>query len=147
MVKDPLGPLFSLKQKNTIEEYRDKFETAIATHGHLTEEVLKGAFLKGLKRDVKAELKLYSTRTLAEVMDVASLIENKNSEALIVKNKEEERKTGQSYPKWGDGSRNSYNLASTNQLMKNSDGSKKLEEGSSSVSMKTSPRLSQSELQ
>ncbi|CAH9099137.1 unnamed protein product [Cuscuta epithymum] len=112
LVQDPLGLLFSLKQKGTIQEYRDQFETAIASHGHLTEEVLKGVFLKGLKRDIRAELKLHSARTLAEVMEKVSLIENKNTEVLFMKNREEGKNKGQSKynvqnsgQNWSEGSR------------------------------------------
>ncbi|CAH9067743.1 unnamed protein product [Cuscuta epithymum] len=92
LVQDPLGPLLSLKQKGSVKEYRDKFETAIASQGHLTEEVLKGVFIKGLKKDIRAELKLHTTRTLAKVMDTTSLIENKNNEVWIKKNKDEGKK-------------------------------------------------------
>ncbi|CAH9119644.1 unnamed protein product [Cuscuta europaea] len=162
LVQDPLGPLFNLKQKGTIQEYRDKFETAIASQGHLTEEVLRGVFLKGLKRDIRAELKLHRTRTLAEVMDTASAIENKNSETLFVKNKEEGKRKGQNKPiiqfsgqKWGDESRwksHPYTSASMDNFSvdhksnEDNKGWNFRKEGPSCVSKNTSPRLSQEEL-
>ncbi|CAH9107328.1 unnamed protein product [Cuscuta epithymum] len=148
LVQDPLGPLFSLKQKGTIQEYRDKFEKAITSQGHLTEEVLRGAFLMGLRRDIRAELKLHRTRTLAEVMDTASAIENKNSETLFVKNKEEERKKVQNKNQnWGDGYRGSSSYTTKNPSGKYSVDDMKKEESSNSVQQITNPRLSQNELQ
>ncbi|CAH9075070.1 unnamed protein product, partial [Cuscuta epithymum] len=147
MVNDPLGPLFSLKQKATIQEYRDRFEKVIASQGHLTEEVLKAAFLKGLRRDIKAELKLHHTRTLAEVMDTASAIENKILETLFVKDKEEERKKVQTAnQKWEDGCRGSSSYTTKNPSGNYLVDNMKKQESSNSVQRNTKPQLSQEEL-
>ncbi|KAI5443986.1 hypothetical protein KIW84_012568 [Lathyrus oleraceus] len=56
LLNNPLGPLLSHKQKTTVKEYRDKFE-------------------------LLAELKLYDSQDLAEIMDRALLIEEKNEVA------------------------------------------------------------------
>ncbi|CAH9073319.1 unnamed protein product [Cuscuta epithymum] len=147
MVQNPLGPLFSLKQKGTVADYRNKFEVAMASQKHLTEEVLRGAFLNGLKRDVRAELKLHSARTLAAVMNTATRIEDKNFETLYVKNKEEERKKVQNgNQKWGDGCRGSSSYTTKNSSGNYSFDDMKKQESSNSVQQITNPRLSQEEL-
>ena len=41
--------------------------------------MFKGIFLNGLNEEIQAELKLYATRSLEELMDKALLLEEKNN--------------------------------------------------------------------
>ncbi|CAH9112121.1 unnamed protein product, partial [Cuscuta epithymum] len=147
MVQDPLGPLFSLKQKGTTLEYRDQFETAMALQGHLTEEVLRSIFLKGLRRDIRAELKLYSAKSLAKVMNLATLIENKNVETMIVRNKDEGRKKTQyKSQNWGDVKNWKVNQVNAYSTIKGMEDSKVNKEVKDQHISKNGSRLSQEEL-
>ncbi|XP_057444723.1 uncharacterized protein LOC130736966 [Lotus japonicus] len=79
LVQNPFGPLLSAKQKGSVMEYREAFELLAAPMRNADREVLKGVFLNGLQEDIKAEMKLYPADDLAELMDRALLLEEKNS--------------------------------------------------------------------
>ncbi|PNX55911.1 hypothetical protein L195_g049544, partial [Trifolium pratense] len=78
LLQNPLGPLLSLKQKGTVLEYRDKFEELVAPLRREERVMLESIFLNGLKEEIQAELKLYESHDLADLMDRALLIEEKN---------------------------------------------------------------------
>ncbi|CAH9101353.1 unnamed protein product [Cuscuta europaea] len=114
---------------------------------------MRGIFLNGLKKDIKAELKLYKTKDLAKIMENAQLIENKNEEILFRKNKEEGKRTwkntaskGSSYQKWEEGIRSSSNPTPTQSSGNKSNDNKSGEIGEGSNSGKIGPSLSQKEL-
>ena len=50
-------------------DYIEKFELLSATLDSCEEEMLKAAFMNGLKREVKADLRLMKLGNLAEIMD------------------------------------------------------------------------------
>ena len=81
LLNNPLGPLLSHKQKTTVKEYRDKFELLVAPLRREERGMLDSIFLNGLKEEIQAELKLYDSQDLAEIMDRALLIEEKNEVA------------------------------------------------------------------
>ncbi|GAU13154.1 hypothetical protein TSUD_112140, partial [Trifolium subterraneum] len=78
LIHNPLGPLLSLKQKTTVMEYRDKFELLIAPLRREERVMLESIFLNGLKDEIQAELRLYESHDLTDLMDRALLIEEKN---------------------------------------------------------------------
>ncbi|XP_058755088.1 uncharacterized protein LOC131628242 [Vicia villosa] len=78
LLHNPLGPLLSLKQKGSVGEYREKFEMMVAPLRREERIMLDSIFLNGLKDEIQAELKLHESQDLAELMDRALLIEEKN---------------------------------------------------------------------
>ena len=60
-------------------DYIEKFELLSATLDSCEEEMLKAAFMNGLKREVKADLRLMKLGNLAEIMDMAVRIEERDS--------------------------------------------------------------------
>jgi hypothetical protein len=78
IIQNPLGPLLNLKQKGTVMEFREQFETLVAPIRREERVMLDSIFLNGLKEEIQAELKLYDCRDLAEIMDRALLLEQKN---------------------------------------------------------------------
>ncbi|CAH9131947.1 unnamed protein product [Cuscuta epithymum] len=141
LIQNPLGPLLSLKQRNSVQEYREQFEKAIGSQENLDRKVMRAIFLNGLKKDIRAEMKLYKTKDLGKIMDKAQVIEDKNEEILSRRNKEEGKRPwknitikGSSFHKGEEGIR-----SGSNPILTHSAG-----EGSSSG--KTGPRLSQQEV-
>nr|KYP50904.1 hypothetical protein KK1_027260 [Cajanus cajan] len=79
VVQNPFEVLLGLKQEGSVADYREQFE---ANSGPLRigdTNYLKGIFLNGLKEEVKAELRLHRLNSLEEIMDLALLIESRNS--------------------------------------------------------------------
>jgi hypothetical protein len=77
ILQNPLGPLLNLKQKGSVMEYREKFEMLVAPIRREERVMLDSIFLKGLKEEIQAELKLFECQDLAELMDRALLLEEK----------------------------------------------------------------------
>ncbi|XP_024027268.1 uncharacterized protein LOC112093319 [Morus notabilis] len=78
---DPVEQLMALRQRMSVVEYRDEFEvTAAHMHG-VPKTVFKGAFLHGLREDIRAELKLHRPNGLHEMMDLAQQVEARNEAA------------------------------------------------------------------
>ncbi|GAU48626.1 hypothetical protein TSUD_405850 [Trifolium subterraneum] len=82
LLNNPLGPLLSLRQKSSVMEYRDKFEQLVAPLRRDDRVMLDSIFLNGLKEEIQAELKLYESHDLTELMDRALLIEERNEVTL-----------------------------------------------------------------
>jgi hypothetical protein len=82
ILQNPLGPLLNLKQKGSVMEYREKFEMLVAPIRREERVMLDSIFLKGLKEEIQAELKLFECQDLAELMDRALLLEEKNEAFL-----------------------------------------------------------------
>lgn len=59
-------------------DYRTRFELLIAPSKNEEKVMLESIFLNGLKEEIRAELKLHEPRSLAEIMDRALLLEEKN---------------------------------------------------------------------
>ncbi|XP_024027186.1 uncharacterized protein K02A2.6-like [Morus notabilis] len=72
---DPTERLMALRQSGTVAEFRDSFEALAAPMRGIPESVFKGAFLNGLREDIRAEVKLHRLINLQEVMDLAQQIE------------------------------------------------------------------------
>ncbi|XP_024024262.1 uncharacterized protein LOC112092399 [Morus notabilis] len=72
---DPTERLMALRQSGMVAEFRDAFEALAAPMRGIPESVFKGAFLNGLREDIRAEVKLHRPINLQEVMDLAQQIE------------------------------------------------------------------------
>ena len=66
-------------------EYRERFELLSGHLGEVSEVVLKGNFMKGLKSEIQATLRLLRPRRLGETMELAQMIEDKNTAKRINK--------------------------------------------------------------
>lgn len=73
-------------------EYREQFELVAAPMRNADSEVLKGVFLNGLQEEIKAEMKLYPAEDLAELMDRALLLEEKNMAIKGGKSREDDKR-------------------------------------------------------
>lgn len=94
LVQNPLGPLLSIKQTGTMMEYRECFEMLIAPLRREERVMLDNIFINGLQEEIQAELKLHESRNLAELMDGALLIEEKNKATLKGKRVVKEKMSG-----------------------------------------------------
>ncbi|PNX67995.1 hypothetical protein L195_g055926, partial [Trifolium pratense] len=59
-------------------EYRDKFEKLVVPLRKEDRVMLDSIFLNGLKEEIQAELKMYESQDLSDLMDRALLIEERN---------------------------------------------------------------------
>ena len=60
-------------------EYKEKFELLLGQPQGIPEAVLEGNFMKGLKPEIRASLRLLRPRGLGETMELAQMIEDKNT--------------------------------------------------------------------
>ncbi|KAK9188269.1 hypothetical protein WN944_019670 [Citrus x changshan-huyou] len=60
-------------------EYKEKFELLLGRLWGIPEAVLEGNFMKGLKPEIRASLRLLRPRGLGESMELAQLVEDKNT--------------------------------------------------------------------
>lgn len=76
----------STNQTHTVAEYQRKFiETAAPLKG-LTEEILLGQFLTGLKEEIRVEVRILNPINLEQAMEFAVRIEEKNRAMGLKKN-------------------------------------------------------------
>lgn len=68
----------SLRQETTVRDYRRQFEILAAPLTELSEQVLESTFVKGLKPDIKAEIRLMKPEGLGRIMEVAQRVEERN---------------------------------------------------------------------
>ena len=66
-------------------EYREKFELMSGHLGEVLEAVLEGNFMKALKSEIRAALRLLRPKGLGETMELAQIIEDKNTTKQISK--------------------------------------------------------------
>ncbi|MCH81181.1 enzymatic polyprotein [Trifolium medium] len=78
--ENPYEALMSLKQTDTVGEFIEQFELISALLSHADEDMLKGAFMNGLKDVVlvRAEVRLYGSEDLNSTMKLAKKVEEKN---------------------------------------------------------------------
>ncbi|XP_024027885.1 uncharacterized protein LOC112093511 [Morus notabilis] len=74
---------FLPRSRKTVMEYREKFELLSGRLGEISEAVLEGNFMKGLKPEIRAALRLLRPRGLGETMELAQMIEDKNTTARV----------------------------------------------------------------
>ena len=66
-------------------ENKEKFELLSGSLGEVSDVVLEGNFMKGLKPKIRAELRLLRPKGLGETMELAQMIEDKNTAKQINK--------------------------------------------------------------
>lgn len=65
-------------QTTRVADYRRKFIETAAPLERISEEILMGQFLNGLKEDVKAEVRVLNPLSLEQAMELALRVEDKN---------------------------------------------------------------------
>ncbi|EXB38291.1 hypothetical protein L484_013924 [Morus notabilis] len=68
----------SLRQETTVRDYRRQFEILAAPLTELSEQVLESTFVKGLKPEIRAEIRLMKPERLGRIMEVAQRVEERN---------------------------------------------------------------------
>ncbi|KAK9188260.1 hypothetical protein WN944_019661 [Citrus x changshan-huyou] len=62
-----------------VMEYKEKFELLLGRLWGIPEAVLEGNFMKGLKPEIRASLRLLRPRGLGESMELAQMVEDENT--------------------------------------------------------------------
>ena len=75
---DEYEQLMSLKQTGTVAEYKEHFELLSVPLGDASEHVLSGAFMNGLKEEIRCEVKLMHPNGLKQLMNFAGEVEGRN---------------------------------------------------------------------
>ncbi|KAI0493558.1 hypothetical protein KFK09_023677 [Dendrobium nobile] len=70
---------FALVQEGSVEDYCDRFEHLASRVERLSDSVLEGNFMKGLKAEIRAAVKVLMPSDLEEAMKLAQLVENQNN--------------------------------------------------------------------
>ncbi|XP_028552383.1 uncharacterized protein LOC114580110 [Dendrobium catenatum] len=70
---------FALTQTGTVSAYRDRFELLSSRLRGMTDEVLEGNFMKGLKPHIRSAVRAAKPRSLRETLEMAELIEDRLS--------------------------------------------------------------------
>ncbi|KAH9680274.1 kinesin-like protein KIN-7O [Citrus sinensis] len=68
--------------ERTVMEYRERFELLSGRLGEVSKAVLEGNFMKGLKSEIRAALRLLRPRGLGESMELAQMIADKDTAAV-----------------------------------------------------------------
>lgn len=76
--RSPYEELLSLRQTESVREYRRRFEMLSAAVEGVTEETLTTLFMNGLADDVRTEVRMFSPETLEAMMERALQVEEKN---------------------------------------------------------------------
>ncbi|KAF3626844.1 Ubiquitin carboxyl-terminal hydrolase 7 [Capsicum annuum] len=85
--EDPLGWIFQVERyfavneiseverlRATVTAFREEFEKVSACMNEASDEMLSGAFLNGLKEEIRAEVMLLRAQTLREIMEMAQKV-------------------------------------------------------------------------
>jgi len=78
MAQNPFAALLRLKQEDLVSEFVAKFERYARVVSGLSKSYLMVVFLNRLKRELGAEVKLYTHQSLTTVIKKTMLIEEKN---------------------------------------------------------------------
>ncbi|TYK28503.1 Ty3/gypsy retrotransposon protein [Cucumis melo var. makuwa] len=71
------GQFLRVKQESTVEEYINLFDKMVAPVNDLPERVIQDTFMNGLLLWVRSEVFFYRPKSLAEMMEVAQMVENR----------------------------------------------------------------------
>ncbi|KAL0556619.1 hypothetical protein IC582_005133 [Cucumis melo] len=71
------GKFLRIKQESTAQEYRNLFDKMVAPLPDLQERVVEDTFMNGLLPWIRPEVAFCRSKGLAEMMEVAQLVENK----------------------------------------------------------------------
>ena len=67
--------LLALRQEGTIQDYRLQFETMATPLSGVSEHILEGSFINGLRLEIQAELCMLQPFGLGRTMSLAQRIE------------------------------------------------------------------------
>lgn len=67
-----------IKQTGSVADFRREFEMMFASMTGLSDEVLESTFVKGLKAEIRAEIRVLKPIRLGPIMDMAQRLEEKN---------------------------------------------------------------------
>ncbi|XP_020693720.1 uncharacterized protein LOC110107714 [Dendrobium catenatum] len=70
---------FALTQEGSVADYREQFEHIASRVERLSDTVLEGNFMKGMKVEIRAAVKVLMPRDLGEAMKLAQLVENQRN--------------------------------------------------------------------
>lgn len=76
----------NIQHCGTVAEYQRDFEVMSATMVELLDEILESMFVKGLKPEIRAEVRFSKPIGLGSTMETAQLIEDKNQALRAIKN-------------------------------------------------------------
>lgn len=76
-----MDQLFSIAQKGSVDEYRDRFEELSVELPHVTDDVLEAAFLKGLRKSLREQVMRCRPVNMADIVEVARLIESQEGDS------------------------------------------------------------------
>ena len=82
---EPVEQLMGLRQRGSVADYRDAFEVTAAQMRGVSDAIFKGAFLHGLRKDIRAKLKMHRPNNLHEMMDLAQNVEIRNETVDMVR--------------------------------------------------------------
>lgn len=69
----------AVEQKGSVREYTRKFIEMIAPLTGVSEEIARGQFIKGLKEEIRAEVRLFGPKSVDQAMELAGKAEDKLS--------------------------------------------------------------------
>lgn len=72
--------LLSIRQRGPIEEFRERFEELIVEVPHITDDLLEGIFLKGMRRNLRELVMRTRPYGIDEIVDTTKLIEEQENE-------------------------------------------------------------------
>ncbi|KAA0032165.1 transposon Tf2-1 polyprotein isoform X1 [Cucumis melo var. makuwa] len=72
-----LGKFLRVKQETTVDEYRNLFDKLVAPLSDVPDPVVKDTFMNGLFPWIRAEVILCRPKGLAEMMEIAQVVENR----------------------------------------------------------------------
>lgn len=70
--------LIAMKQEGIVVEFKERFEFISAPLCKVPHELLMGAFVNGLQEETRAEVTVLKPQNLAQAMNLAQRIEDKN---------------------------------------------------------------------
>ncbi|KAL5575524.1 hypothetical protein UlMin_017223 [Ulmus minor] len=75
---NPTEQLLGIKQVSSVTDYRARFEKFATSSRGLPESVFRGAFLNGLREEIRSDVKLFRPADLQDAMTLAQEIEERN---------------------------------------------------------------------
>ncbi|TYK03449.1 transposon Tf2-1 polyprotein isoform X1 [Cucumis melo var. makuwa] len=75
-----LGRFLRVKQESTVDDYRNLFDKLVAPLSDVPDPVVEDTFMNGLFPWIRAEVRICQPKGLAEMMEFAQLVENREIE-------------------------------------------------------------------
>ena len=78
VAQNPYGPLLQVRQTSIVMQYLREFEIVAGARRHIDPEMLMCIFLNGLKKEIRAEMKVGAFPSLNAMMDRTLELETRN---------------------------------------------------------------------